>query len=70
MKKRYCITFGQKSPFRHCWVEVEAENMIEAKEKVDYALGDGGWSNAYPHDEFMNRHKQYFEGGMIGQLIK
>lgn len=35
----FYVTFGQKSPFRDGWVEIEAVDEQEAREIIDYAIG-------------------------------
>lgn len=46
-KHQFFLTFGQKSPLRHGWVEIEASTEEDAKEAAEYAFGQS-WSNIYP----------------------
>lgn len=67
--QKFCITFGQKSPFRNSWVEIEAENQEKAMEIADYSIGKNCWSNIYPFGVFMSNHSRYFADGKIGLTI-
>lgn len=67
----YCVTFGQISPFRNGWVEIEvlrekdpAEAYDMAKEEADEVLGR--WSNMYEKKDFTPEN---FPAGKIGETI-
>jgi hypothetical protein len=62
----FYVTFGQKSPFRNGWVEVEAENYRIARQLVVYAL-DSSYSMVYDEHEFK---REYFPQGKLGETLK
>lgn len=68
----FYVTFGQRSPFRNGWVEVEAETEELARRYVTDALGIE-WSNLYSEKEFRkedDRVAEMFNAGKIGETIK
>ena len=48
----FCVTFGQKSPFRSGWVEIEADDIETAHEEAEQVFGPYRWANIYPFEEF------------------
>jgi hypothetical protein len=60
----FCVTFGQSSPFKDHWVEVEAIDEHFARLAANYALGK--WANVYRKETF---EEFYFPGGKIGVTI-
>jgi len=62
----FYVTFGQKSPFRNGWVEVEAENYGIARQLVIDALGNS-YSRIYDEHEF---DSEYFPLGKLGETLK
>jgi len=62
----FYVTFGQKSPFRNGWVEVEAENYRIVRQLVIDALGSS-YSMIYDEHEF---NREYFPQGKLGETLK
>jgi len=62
----FYVTFGQKSPFRNGWVEVEAENYRLAREIVNDTLGKE-FSMLYSEFDFDRR---FFPKGKLGETLK
>lgn len=62
----FYVTFGQKSPFRNGWVEVDAPDIGKAREWTFQALGQQ-WSMMYTGDKF---DRSFFPAGKIGETIK
>lgn len=65
---RFYITFGQRSPFRHGYVEIvvngassDGEAMKRAHDAAMDGIGDR-WSNIYKHDDFISRTKETADG--------
>lgn len=67
---KYFIVFGQKSPFRNGWVELEAKDMDQARERADYALGKDGYARVIFADDFTDETRSHFPDGKIGATIK
>jgi len=79
--KRYFITFGQKSPFRDGWVEIQVAEVRDGDEEAEQraflaarseafrAIGDG-WSNIYDETSFTKARGDYFPEGRIGKILK
>ena len=65
---KFYVTFGQKSPFRNGWTEVEATSFIQALDLVSYALGNE-YSKIYGETEF-NEIRRNFPHLKIGEIIK
>ena len=63
---KFYVTFGQKSPFRDGWVEVEAPTYDDARRMVIAALGSQ-WAMIYEEDLF---EPHSFPSGKIGETIK
>lgn len=59
----FYLTFGQKSPFRKGWVEIEAEDEIAAVEVARDTFGEH-YSNIY---EKINA--EYFPSGKLGETL-
>lgn len=61
----FYVTFGQKSPFRDGWVEIEADDIETARKEAFYALGQC-WSHIYDKqpDPIM------FGSGRIGRKLR
>lgn len=78
---RYFITFGQKSPFRNGWVEIEVRSIDEKEDRAEeraynlardqafFSIGDG-WSNIYDEGAFTKTRQDYFPAGKLGETIK
>lgn len=62
--KTYYLTFGQESPAKNGWIEVEASCYDEAKKKVESAYGRA-WSFIYSEEKF---NKDFFPVGKLGEL--
>ena len=63
---KYYLTFGQQSPFRNGWVEVEAASYRKARTMV-YDVLENHWSMLYEEKEF---EKEYFPLGKIGETLQ
>ena len=66
--KTFCVTFGQKSPLRDCWIEIEATDVGAATIEANFALGLEGWLMIYEKEKFSG--STFYPGGKIGHTIK
>lgn len=72
---RFYVTFGQKSPLRHGFVEILVHNgeelesvaLRQAHDAAREAFGSH-WSNIYKHDDFV-ASKHLFPAGKFGETI-
>jgi hypothetical protein len=64
----FYVTFMQYHPLKDNWVEVEAVDMEEAREKVLHVFGQK-FAFVYPQDMFMGSCI-HFPGGKVGRTIK
>ena len=62
----FYLTFGEKYPWRHGWVEVRAVNYDMARTKVEAIFGNQ-WGWIYDEEKF---DKSVFLAGRIGEVIK
>ena len=58
----FYVTFGQKSPFRDNWMEIEAPDIHVAKEIIRRDIGWENFSMIYTEE---NWKPEYFPGGRI-----
>lgn len=63
----FYVTFGQKSPFRHGWVEIVADNIETANKEAYKVFGAAGWASVYTEENFQ---KDLFRAGRLGEIIK
>ena len=66
---KFYLTFGQQSPLRNGWIEVEAESYEEARELV-YNVFGSRWSMLYREEGFDERVKAHFPAGKLGETLK
>jgi hypothetical protein len=66
---KFYLTFGQQSPFRNGWVEVEADSYEEARKLVHNVFG-AHWSFLYGEEGFNERVKAFFPSGKLGETMK
>jgi hypothetical protein len=64
--KTFMVTFNQAHPLRDHWVEVDAEDRHEAREKVVQVFGLK-FAFLYSIDEF---DPDYFPAGRAGHILK
>lgn len=62
----FYVTFGQKSPFRDGYVEIEADDQRIAQVEAFRIFGQY-WSEVYEEDKIK---KEFFHAGRIGIKIK
>jgi len=65
----FYVTFGQKSPFRNGWVEVEAKDYQSARDIINYAIGPW-YSNIFNTAEFDGAIKSFLSRGKLGETLK
>ena len=65
---KFYLTFGQQSPFRNGWVEIEASSYAEARKVAFDTLGNR-WSMLYFEEEFKEAEMAYFPLGKIGETL-
>ena len=63
---KFYLTFGQKSPFRHGWVEVEASSYGEANGEVVLVFQQS-WAHLYSEEKF---DRSFFPAGKIGETME
>lgn len=63
---KFYLTFGQQSPFRNGWVEIEVESLEVARNLAFDVFGKH-WSMLYKEEEF---EKEYFPSGKLGETLK
>lgn len=63
---KFYLTFGQQSPFRNGWIEIEARSYGEAHKLAFDAFGKH-WSLLYPEENFA---KGYFPLGKLGETLR
>ena len=66
---KFYLTFGQQSPFRNGWVEVEAESW-EVAHGLALDVFGRHWSMLYREEGFNEKVKVYFPAGKLGETLK
>jgi len=66
---KFYLTFGQQSPLRNGWIEIEAESYEEARELV-ISIFEKHWAMLYREEGFDERVKAYFPLGKLGETLK
>ena len=61
----FYLTFGQKSPLRNGWIEINAPDMEFARELAFDAFGE---KFAFVYEE-KNFDKRYFPAGQFGETM-
>jgi hypothetical protein len=61
----YCITFASDHPAANHWVEVEAEDELEAR-RIAFKNFGSKWSMIYLRENF---NSPYFPAGKLGETI-
>jgi hypothetical protein len=62
----FCITFGQDHPLRDGWIEINAVDSMDARNKAFETFGRH-WSFIYSNLEF---NPKYFPLGKIGRTLE
>ena len=65
----FYITFGQSSPFRNGWVEIEAPDEATARELAFDALGQK-WAFIYTAETFKTFKPSLFPAGKLEEMIQ
>lgn len=68
-KKKFFVTFGQISPFRDGWVEVEASDHGKAIDEATEAFGRH-YSNVYDADQWDAATREMYPDGKLGRTLK
>jgi hypothetical protein len=63
---KFYLTFGQQSPFKNGWVEIEAGSSERARNLAFYVFGKH-WAMLYKEEEFK---REYFPLGKLGETLK
>lgn len=64
-KATYYITFGQRSPFRHGWVEIMASAKRYAEDEAHNCFGPH-WSMIYDKEP----DRDLFPAGKLGETLQ
>lgn len=56
--KPYYFTFGYSQSLRNCYVKIEAENMQEARQKMEKEYGSL-WAFSYTEDDYPTSIKRW-----------
>ncbi len=60
------LTFDRDHPLRDGWIEVEADDCLDAQKKSKKLFCGGVWCMYYK-DDF---HPEYFPAGKLGETIR
>jgi hypothetical protein len=66
---KFYLTFGQQSPFRNGWVEIEAE-VYGAAHNLAMDVFGRHWSMLYREEEFKEARSIHFPAGKLGETLK